>query len=117
MKRRDIERTAGRPRFRVSGVLIAIIAVVGVFSFTAKGFFSLANFANIALQGSVLFIAALGMTLAILSGMIDLSIGGVMTLAGVITALALKAGLPPILAILAGLAAGWQERLSRLSRG
>ncbi|HPU95954.1 MAG TPA: ABC transporter permease [Bacillota bacterium] len=106
MKRHDIARSAGSPKFRVSGVLIAIIAVVGVFSFTARGFFSLANFANIALQGSVLFIASLGMTLAILSGMIDLSIGGVMTLSGVVTALALKAGLPLPIAVLAGLAAG-----------
>lgn len=91
---------------RVSGVFIAIIVVVGVFSFTARGFFSIANFANIALQGSVLFIAALGMTLAILSGMIDLSLGGVMTLAGVATALLLKAGHSPAVAVLGGIVVG-----------
>jgi ribose transport system permease protein len=92
--------------FRVSGVFIAIIIVVGVFAFTARGFFSIANFANIALQGSVLFIASLGMTLAILSGMIDLSLGGVMTLTGVATALILKAGYSPVVAVAGGLVAG-----------
>ncbi len=95
-----------KPRMAISGVLIAIIGLIAVFAFTARGFFSLANFANIALQGSVLFIAAMGMTLAILSGMIDLSLGGVITLAGVVTALVLKAGYGTIIAMLAGLGTG-----------
>lgn len=91
---------------RASGVLIALLAIIAVFAFTARGFFTWANLANICLQGSVLAIASMGMTLAILSGLIDLSIGAVVTLAGVATGLALHAGIAIALAIPAGIAVG-----------
>jgi len=51
-------------------------------------------------------IAAMGMTLVIISGGIDLSVGSVMALTCVMTAWCLKAGAAPVPAVLAGIALG-----------
>ena len=50
-------------------------------------FFSIANLTNVALQVAVLMIVALGMTLVILTEGIDLSLGPVLGLCGVVLAM------------------------------
>ena len=51
-----------------------------VFSFTADRFLSMENFSNILLNGSVLSIAALGMSIVMLTNGIDLSVGATISL-------------------------------------
>ncbi len=83
-----------------------VLFMVAFFGITAPGFFSAVNFLNIMLQGSVLLILAVAATLVILTEGIDLSLGSVLTLAGVTTVLALQQGLPLPAAVLTGVVTG-----------
>jgi len=87
----------------VAWVVLLLIAFFGV---TAPGFFSAGNFLNIMLQGSVLLIMSVAATLVILTEGIDLSLGSVLTLAGVVAVLTLQAGFSVPAAVLAGVSAG-----------
>jgi len=58
------------------------------------------------LQTAVVGTAALGMTLVIVSGGIDLSVGSTIALCTVVVALLIRAGAPPAAAALGGIAAG-----------
>ena len=73
---------------KISGYIIvfAIIAESIVFAALAPQFLSFENFVNVALSIAVIGILAVGMTFVILTGGIDLSIGSVVALAGVIAA-------------------------------
>jgi ribose transport system permease protein len=69
-------------------------------------FFSIANLTNVGLQFAVLTIVSLGMTLVILTEGIDLSLGAVLGLAGVVMGLVLVGGYPLMAAIAAAIAVG-----------
>ena len=58
-----------------TGLLLILILTILLFWFTAPNFASQANFLNIVRQASFVGIAAMAMTLVIISGEIDLSIG------------------------------------------
>lgn len=76
--------------FRVRTIvlpLISIIVLVIYFSWVNPRFFSISNALNIGRQSSVLLMVALAETLVILIGSIDLSIGSLVTLTGILTAL------------------------------
>ncbi len=72
----------------------------------AKGFFSLSNFSNIAVQASPLLIVAIGETIVILTEGIDLSVGWVLGFCSVATAFLLKIGMPIPIAIMGGIFMG-----------
>ena len=91
---------------RDAGTLIGLIAIVVIFGLLAPDFLSQRNLLNILQQSSINACLALGMTLVIISGGIDLSVGPTAAIAAVITATMLVAGVPIPLAILAGLAIG-----------
>jgi ribose transport system permease protein len=65
-----------------------------------------ANFFNITRNFAVIGIIAMGMTIVIIAGGIDLSVGSVLALAAVVTARLLEAGQPWWVASLAGIATG-----------
>jgi ribose transport system permease protein len=67
--------------------LIAIIALVCYFTAVNPLFFSSTNALNIGRQSSVLLLVSLAETVIILIGSIDLSIGSLVTLTGILTAL------------------------------
>lgn len=69
-------------------------------------FFSVSNIFNVLRQISIYAILAVGETLIIITGEIDLSIGYMMGLCGVIAALCAKAGIPPVLILLITVAFG-----------
>ncbi|MGV1827475.1 ABC transporter permease [Agrobacterium vitis] len=97
-------------RFSVSlrdaGTLIGLIVIMAVFAALVPGFLSERNLTNILQQSSINACLALGMTLVIISGGIDLSVGPTAAIAAVITATLLLGGTPIPLAILAGLGVG-----------
>lgn len=76
------------------------------FSIVDASFASIPNLLNIGLQSSILLLLALPMTLIIMSEGLDLSMGAVLGLAGVILAMALVNGLSLPLAMTAALALG-----------
>ena len=99
----------GRPRAlwkRLPPVAWVVLVMIAFFGLTAPGFFTAGNFLNITLQGSVLLIMAVASTLVILTEGIDLSLGSVLTLAGVTTVLALQSGLPVPAAVVVGVLTG-----------
>lgn len=69
-------------------------------------FFSIANLTNVGLQFAVLTIVSLGMTLVILTEGIDLSLGAVLGLAGVVMGSVLGGGYPLMAAVAAAIAVG-----------
>lgn len=79
-------------------IYIALLALIIVFSFTAKGFLTVNNMFNILRQVSVHGIAAVGMTFVILTGGIDISVGAVMGLSGICAATLMVNGIHPVLA-------------------
>jgi len=74
------------PLVRRYGSVVVLALVVVVASFTFGTFASFDNFRNIAIQSSFPAIVALGMTFVIISGGIDLSVGSVFALGGVVAA-------------------------------
>ena len=72
------------------GYLLAILVVV--FAVSGSGFATAANALNIGVQSSVLLLLALPMTLVIMSEGLDLSMGAVLSLAGVVLATLLMNG-------------------------
>ncbi len=69
-------------------------------------FLTAINLASVARQTAVINIMALGMTLVIVSGGIDLSVGSMLAVAGLFGTMAIKAGVSIPLAILVGILAG-----------
>jgi ribose/xylose/arabinose/galactoside ABC-type transport system permease subunit len=87
--------------------LIGLVLICLVLTLTSKHFFSLENFINILLQNANIAILAVGLTLVILLGEIDLSVGGVEALGCVVSAwMMVYGGLGIIPSILIALIAG-----------
>jgi len=103
--RRRLANT-GRGRGRVLGIIYVLLAFAAVCSIGVPGFLNVGNFLNIGLQGSTLLILSLGMTFAIASRGIDLSVGAVLSLAGVVMGFLLQSGASLPLAIAAGVGTG-----------
>ena len=88
------------------GVIAAFILMVIVFSTLSPVFFTYGNFINIANQTAIISVLAFGMTLVMLSGGIDLSVGSLVSLSAVICALRLGAGTPAPIAMGASILTG-----------
>src|SRR5919198_6323245 len=90
-----------------AGVLAGLVAVALIFgALIGPQFFRAANLELMARQTVIVCVAALGMTMVIVSGGIDLSVGSVVALSTVVTALLLRGGVTPALAALGAVAAG-----------
>ena len=68
--------------------IVAILVLIAYFSFVNPLFLSTANAGNIGRQSAVLLMVALAETAVVLVGSIDLSIGALVTVAGLVSALA-----------------------------
>jgi ribose/xylose/arabinose/galactoside ABC-type transport system permease subunit len=93
-------------RARRFGTLIGLIVLCGVLAVLTPYFLTVSNLLNIAEQTSINAIVAVGMTFVILSGGIDLSVGSIVALSGVVLGMALRDQQPVALAILIALAIG-----------
>lgn len=89
------------------GTALVILALVIVFAILQPRFLSPLNIRNITSQMSVLMVISVAGTIPILIGSIDLSVGSVATLAGLVLALGLRdTELPGVVVIAAALAVG-----------
>ncbi len=103
-----------RERFSPNGewiLLLALVCEVGAFSAIAQNFLTLGNFFEIIRASTELGLLALALTPVIITGGIDLSIGSMMGLAGVVFGAAwqdwqVPLGLAAIIALLVGGAGG-----------
>ncbi len=90
------------------GGLVGMFVLFAILLYASKGlsFADPRNLETILRQTTIVAIAALGMTMVIVSGGIDLSVGAVIALATVVIAACMQAGFPPLAAALAGIGTG-----------
>ena len=91
---------------RVGGLFLAILSVGTVFTILNGSFLTTTNLLELLRSMSSLAIIALGLTLVIIIGELDLSIGAVYGLAAMVCGLLWTSGAPLWLALLAGLGSG-----------
>ncbi len=89
-----------------------VLAAIGLFlliltlSLVSKHFLTLSNIFNMLRQVSIIAIVSIGMTYVIVAGGIDLSVGSIVGLSGVIMAILLREGSCVLLAIVMGMVVG-----------
>jgi ribose transport system permease protein len=86
----------------LAGLLILML----VFSLTSDAFFSVGNAMTVSLQVTTIVYLGIGATLVILTGGIDLSVGSVLALSGVVAGMLVKSGMPVLPAMVIGVAVG-----------
>jgi ribose transport system permease protein len=91
---------------REFGTIIGLVLICGVFSMLSQNFLTVDNLVNILQQSSINACTAVGMTLVIISGGIDLSVGSVAAFSAVVSGSAMAAGMHPVLAVGIGLILG-----------
>src|SRR5918999_4294964 len=116
----DTEGLGGSPAWRERlfttlqrrGAIVVLILVVAVSAVVFDNFLTEQNLENIVLQGAFLGLIVVGMTFVIISGGIDLSVGSMLALGGVIAAQIVQVFwplaliLPPLLCGLIGFGNG-----------
>ena len=85
---------------------LSLIALFIGLSIASPYFLTANNLASVARQTAVFNTMALGMTIVIITGGIDLSVGSILGLAGLIGAMALEAGYPVAGGVLVGIIVG-----------
>ena len=88
-------------------ILWAILLLVVIFSLKSDRYFTLRNLVTLMQQGAALLIVASAASFIIISGGLDLSLGAILTVSGITTALCVNAGLPIIVAVVAGALTGF----------
>ena len=92
--------------FSKFGIVLVMIVLTVIFTSMEPGFISTANIINIIRQASIMIIVACGATFVMVAGGIDVSVGGVACLTGIIVAKLLSIGMPVALALLLGAGVG-----------
>jgi ribose transport system permease protein len=93
----------------VFGPFIGLIFVIAIFALIPEiqdRFLRVGNFKSVATQSVIVALGALGMTLVVISGGIDLSAASNIALASVISAYAINAGAPPLVGVALGILVG-----------
>jgi len=89
--RRDSRIVTARRLFDERGVLLGLVVVTATFGvLIGPQFFAAANLELMARQTAIVCVAALGMTMVIVAGGIDLSVGSIVALSTVVAALVLR---------------------------
>jgi rhamnose transport system permease protein len=91
---------------RELALLGAILVLFALPLAGVEGFYSTSTLRNLLVDNLPLLLAATGMTLVIIAGQIDISIGSQFVVSGVVAGLAARAGLPMPVVVLTTLAAG-----------
>jgi ribose transport system permease protein len=86
--------------------LVVVIAVFALMTDSPSQYLSIRNFRIVVAQTVIVALGAIGMTMVIVSGGIDLSVGSSIAFTGVVTALAVRDGIDPLSGVLLGVAAG-----------
>ncbi len=106
----SVEKRQRLRRFiQLFGPFLGLLLVVGFFAVLTGSparYLSPANLRIVLAQTVIVAIGAIGMTVIIISAGIDLSVGSVIALTSVLTAIALRDGLSPLPALVIGIVAG-----------
>lgn len=85
---------------------VTLIALFAGLSIASPHFLTNTNLSSVVRQTAVINIMALGMTLIIVSGGIDLSVGAILAMAGLLGTMTMERGQPIALGVLVGVLAG-----------
>jgi ribose/xylose/arabinose/galactoside ABC-type transport system permease subunit len=88
------------------GIGLALIVELCIFSILSPYFLTADNLLNVSLQVSITAIIAAGMTFVILTGGIDLSVGSLVALAGIVATSLLKLDVPVAIGLFVALCGG-----------
>jgi ribose/xylose/arabinose/galactoside ABC-type transport system permease subunit len=89
------------------GIILFFVLIVALLAFIAPNFFTLDNLVSVVRQSSIVGIIALGMTFVMITAGIDLSVGSVVAVAGLVFAmLAPSDGTALVVPLIAGTAVG-----------
>lgn len=95
-------------RFATRYIMEAILVVLcAAFTIMKPQFLTFDNLSNILYSIAMMGLIAFGMTMVIIAGEIDLSVGSAVAFSGCLTAYMIKAGIPVLIAIIASLAVGF----------
>ncbi|BES64261.1 ribose ABC transporter permease [Gottschalkiaceae bacterium SANA] len=97
---------AFRKRYSESTLGAILIVFIIIMSFASDRFLTLGNISNLLRSTSIVGVAAVGMTFVIISAGIDLSVGSVLGLSGIIAALLMTSGVPIILSVIGAMICG-----------
>lgn len=101
-----MKKNLGKALPREKTVLFALIFVVLIFTILDRSYLTLANMVDISKQATINGIIAIGMTFAIISGGIDLSVGCSFAITIVAVGELTVLGVPPFFAFLIGIVIG-----------
>ncbi|MDO5602698.1 MAG: ABC transporter permease [Oscillospiraceae bacterium] len=99
----DVKRFFKDQRTLLAIVIVAIVLIVSLIN---PKFIMVSNIITIFQQISVLGILTMAMSMLLISGGIDLSIGNIMVVSGVVMSVLIGSGVPTFVALLAGLLVG-----------
>ena len=92
--------------FHRLSALVTLFILIIIFAFGNASFLTLGNGMTVLLQTTVIGLLGIGMTMVIITGGIDLSVGSVLALAGTVTGMLVKAGVPVVPAMIIGVGVG-----------
>ncbi|MFL6662932.1 MAG: ABC transporter permease [Rhizobacter sp.] len=92
--------------FQKFAALASLLVLMAVFSVVSPSFLSVGNGMTVALQVTSIAYLGIGATCVIVTGGIDLSVGAILALSGVVAALVVRGGAPVPLGMVAGLLVG-----------
>jgi ribose transport system permease protein len=93
-------------RSREIGVFGALVAICIIMSFASQYFLKPQNLFNILRSMSTIGVMAIGMTMVIITGGIDLSVGSILGVCSMLTARLIYHNLPPFVAVILGIMFG-----------
>ena len=111
MSENTVKTASAKRKFKSSGtstltIFLIFVAMVVILSIVKPAFMDKTNLLNTARAFSAYAIAGLGVSMVIMTGGIDISVGSIYGLAGVVTALSIKGGVPTPVAIILGVISG-----------
>lgn len=93
-------------RAREIGVGLTIVALMLLLAWHAPGYFTLANLTDLFLANMPVMIIAVGMTMIILTGEIDISVGSIFAICSVVMGVCASRGMPVVVSALVACIAG-----------
>src|ERR1044071_7553876 len=85
---------------------LTLIVLFVVLAVASPNFLTGTNLSSVVRQTAVINIMSLGMTVIIIAGGIDLSVGAILAFGGLAGAMAMQAGLPIVVGVLIGILCG-----------
>ena len=86
--------------------LLALIALLALLAAVAPSFFAPDNLRDVVISNAMVQIIAVGMTMVILTGQVDVAVGATAGVCAVLSATLAREGLPPVVAALVATLAG-----------